>query len=79
MTKTLKTWPENQQPTDEQFVDYFLSLERSEQLFVASAMMHNARLATQCFEEDHRGQLERSRTVLEDNNDSGDSSNDSTT
>jgi hypothetical protein len=53
MTRKPLTWPENVEPTAEQFTDWFLSNDRDDQVDIAEQLLRNARIGAACFIQNH--------------------------
>lgn len=47
------TWPENVEPTPEQFADWFVSNDRDERIAIAGQLLDQARVGALCFLADH--------------------------
>lgn len=52
---TKPTWPENRQPTPEEWSNWFVMLPNGEKLEVAEAVLDCGNKANRCFMEDHEG------------------------
>jgi hypothetical protein len=53
MTRKPLTWPENVEPTAEQFTHWFLSNDRDEQVGIAEQLLRDARTGATCFIQNH--------------------------